>query len=63
MGLIDAQLRQCLGRCPVAMRPVETFARQETHLALIEAGMQAIAVILEFMHPAITRWRLGTQKR
>src|SRR5262249_16810787 len=38
-------------------RPLETLPRQQAHLAIIEPGLDAVAVELDLVHPACTLGR------
>ena len=45
------------------MEPVQACARQQLDLAAFDAGVHALAVVLNLMQPVVARWRLVYQAR
>ena len=44
-----------------AMRPIQVFARQQAHLAVIEPGLDAIAVVFDLVQPFGAARRVAVQ--
>jgi predicted component of type VI protein secretion system len=45
------------------MEPVQAGARQQLDLTAVNAGVHAVAVVLDLVQPAAARWRLVHQAR
>ncbi|MGB2658130.1 MAG: hypothetical protein WBC84_07835 [Pseudolabrys sp.] len=42
----------------IALSPISAVHGVEPHPSVANMDLQAVAIVLEFMHPAIARWRL-----
>jgi hypothetical protein len=51
------QSTQCFGSARVLFCPVKSGAGEQRHAVAIDAGVQAIAVVFDFVGPAFPAWR------
>jgi hypothetical protein len=66
MGGRSAWTRRLRGRadgCLIAVAPVEPGAGQQSDFAAIDAGVHAIAIVLDLVDPAGTVWRFVHEPR
>ena len=63
IGRLHGQRAQRLDRSPIATRPVQAGAGQQPDLAAVDAGVHAVAVVLDLVQPFLARRRFVDEAR